>query len=280
MGSTCAPSYANLYLGWWQRNFVFSEALSEYTPSIMLWLCYINDVIPLSTITGIPTGQYCRIKRLCSTIEDFKVKAEKLAYKQALAMNRTSLLIPKKQESSNLIRLIGDYSRQHKEITRILAKHWHILEQDRDLKQIIADQPRITFRRTCPFIEKTKRMDTNEFELTHFMNCKTTGLVYSVRCGCDKVFVGKTRREFRRRILEHVGDVRNKHNTSVANHANELHDGNANIMKFVAVEHFEPTTRVGDIDKKLFQCEAKWIYWLNSRSPNGLNEGFTFKPLL
>lgn len=45
MGSTCAPSYANLYLGWWERNFVFSENLMEYTQYIILWLCYIDDVV-------------------------------------------------------------------------------------------------------------------------------------------------------------------------------------------------------------------------------------------
>ncbi|OCT87801.1 hypothetical protein XELAEV_18021500mg [Xenopus laevis] len=125
----------------------------------------------------------------------------------------------------------------------------------------------------CPFIEKTTSIrgcsDIDEFKLRHFMNCKTPGIVYIMRCICNKLYVGKTRQ----RILEHVGDIRNKRNTSVAIHVNELHGGNVNTMKFFAVEHFQPTTRVGDIDNKLLQCEA-------NRSPAGLNEGFAFKPFL
>ncbi|OCT81324.1 hypothetical protein XELAEV_18028142mg [Xenopus laevis] len=223
----------------------------------------------------------------------------KIACKKALAMDRTSLLIRKKQQvqakhnNNNQIRLIGDFSKEHKET----------LEQDRDLKQIIGDRSFITFRRSMNLRDRVTLhphqvhvaarrnkglqalvADIKEFNPAYFMNCKTTGSEYIMRCGCDKVYVGKTRREFRR-ILEHEGDVRNKRNTSVANHINELHD-----------EHFKPTTRIGDIDNKLLQCEAKWIYWLNSRLcngkfcanaiqkqkdiPNGLNEGFTFKPFL
>ncbi|OCT80880.1 hypothetical protein XELAEV_18027692mg [Xenopus laevis] len=270
-------------------------------------------------------------------MDDFKIEAKKLydrfrargyshnclkrAYHKALTSSRTTLLLPKnqqkrhKQKSNNIIRIIGDYSTEHNQISNILNKHWHILEQDKVLKEVIGARPVITFRRSknlrdrlrhshfstttkstwlseltkgcykcgncvaCPFIEKTTsvrgRSDIEEFKLRHFMNYPCI-----MRCICNKLYVGKTQRQFRRRILQHVGDVRNKRNTSVAIHVNELHGGNVNTMKFFAVEHFQPTTRVGDIDTKLLQCEAKWIYWLNSRSPTGLNEGFTFKPFL
>ncbi|OCT94811.1 hypothetical protein XELAEV_18012501mg [Xenopus laevis] len=217
-----------------------------------------------------------------------------------------------KQLPKNEIRIIS-YSMEHNQITNILTKHWYILEQDKILKEMIGKRPVITFRRSknlrvtllpplnphgylnvawdvrsvatvlhVPLLKKplVGCLDIDEFKLMHFMNCKTTGVVYIMKRVCNKLYVGKTRREFRRRILEHVGDVRNKHNTSVADHINEFHDGNVNIMKFFAVEHFQLTTRVGDIEKKLLHCEAKWIYWLNSRSPSGLNEGFTFKPFL
>ncbi|OCT64993.1 hypothetical protein XELAEV_18041234mg [Xenopus laevis] len=213
-----------------------------------------------------------------------------------------------------------DFSREHKDITRILTKHWHILEQDRDLKQIIGDRPLITFRRSrnigdqlthshyktptnttwltnktkgcykcgtcmaCPFIQKTNcvtgRLDIANFKISQFINCKTVGVVYIMKCACGKTYVGKTKREFRRRILEHVGDVKNNRNTTVATHINEIHSGNTGVMKFFGVEHFKPTSRVGDIDRKLLECEAKWIYWLNSKAPSGLNEGFTFSPFL
>ncbi|OCT98909.1 hypothetical protein XELAEV_18011141mg [Xenopus laevis] len=136
----------------------------------------------------------------------------------------------------------------------------------------------------CPFILKTTcvtgRMDIAELEIAHFINCKRAGVVYLMKCACGTNYVGKTRRECRRQIIEHVGDRKNKRNTSVATHINEIHDGDTGVMKFFGVEHFVPTTRVGGIDRKLLQCEAKCIYWLNSKAPEGLNEGFTFRLFL
>ncbi|OCT72009.1 hypothetical protein XELAEV_18034990mg [Xenopus laevis] len=114
---------------------------------------------------------------------------------------------------------------------------------------------------------------TNGHSRIHFINCKTVEAIYIMKCQCGKEYVGKTQREFWRRILEHVGDVRHKRNTSVANHINELHNGNMKVMKFTAVEHIKSTTRIGGIAKKLLQSEAKWIYWQNNKSPNGLMKG-------
>ncbi|XP_075442459.1 uncharacterized protein LOC142487291 [Ascaphus truei] len=47
MGATCAPSYANLFLGWWEREIVFSEDNVEFTQHVLLWLRYIDDVLIL-----------------------------------------------------------------------------------------------------------------------------------------------------------------------------------------------------------------------------------------
>ncbi|OCT70398.1 hypothetical protein XELAEV_18037316mg [Xenopus laevis] len=368
MGSTCAPTYANIYLGWWEHNFVFNEALVEFTENIALWLRYIDNVVsiwsgtpekfhrfvdelnsnsinlrvtaeinrdiinfldiriyrdinnnnvqttvfrkdtatnnllhansqhPSSLIQGIPTGQYLRVKRLCSTQTDFKKEADKLyvrfkqtgyshnslkkAYKRALMADRNLLLVPKKSvatskptNTNKVIRFIGDYCSEHKEIRQTLSKHWQILEQDKDLNSA---KPTWLENKTkgchkcggclaCPFIEKAStclgRTDKPTYTLKHFMNCKTTGVIYLMNCKCGKRYVGKTKREFRRRILEHVGDVKYRRNTSVARHINEVHNSNIEMLKFVAVDHIKPTMRVGDIDRKLLQREAQWIYW-------------------
>ncbi|OCT95583.1 hypothetical protein XELAEV_18013271mg [Xenopus laevis] len=306
-------------------------------------LLHAKSQHPSSLIQGIPTGQYLRVKRICSTETDFKKEADKLylrfkqrayshnslkrAYKRALGADRNQLLIPKKHneahkanKSTKIIRFIGNYSFEHNEIRQILTNHWQILEQDKDLSSVIGTKPTITFRRSknlrdqlvhshlnnkgkptrlenktkgchkcgsclaCPYIEKAwvyvGRDDKPIYTLEHSMNCKTSGVIYVMTCQCGKCYVGKTKREFRRRILEHVGDVKHKRNTSVARHINETHNGSLEMLKFTAVDLIEPTLRVGDIDKKLLQREAQWIYWLNTRAPNGLNEGFTFSPFL
>ncbi|OCU00126.1 hypothetical protein XELAEV_18005911mg, partial [Xenopus laevis] len=286
-------------------------------------LLHAKSQHPNNFIQGIPTGQYLRIKRICITTEEFKIEAKKLydrfkdrgyshnclkkAYQRAL----------EKEENTKVVRLIGDYNLEHKDIYQILCKHWHILEQDRDLRKIIGNKPQVTYRRSknlrdklvqshfthsgkstwlsnrnngcyrcgdclaCLFVIKTTiflgREDIAKYSIKQFINCKMRGVIYVMECKCGKRYVGKSKREFRRRILEHGGDVRHKRNTSIANHNNELHNGNTGAMKFTANK---PTTRIGDIDRKLLQSEAKWIYWLNSKSPNGLNEGFTFTPFL
>ncbi|OCT55633.1 hypothetical protein XELAEV_18000345mg [Xenopus laevis] len=120
--------------------------------------------------------------------------------------------------------------------------------------------------------------DNADYTIKNYMNCKSTCVVYLMQCGI--VYVGKTLREFRRRILEHVGDVKHKRNTSIAVHINEHHNGNIKAMQFSAVEQLKQTSRIGDVNKKLLQAEARWIYAMNSKSPNGLNEGFTFSPFL
>lgn len=43
MGSPCAPTYANLFLGWWEDTHVFSDDSMEWTPSIL----FIDDVFIL-----------------------------------------------------------------------------------------------------------------------------------------------------------------------------------------------------------------------------------------
>ncbi|OCT80569.1 hypothetical protein XELAEV_18027381mg [Xenopus laevis] len=290
-------------------------------------LLHARSQHPQRTITGIPVGQYLRIKRICSNPEDFKSEAKKLyerfrergyshnslkkAYKRALDTDRQSLLISKNTNSkvnsrndndnTKLFRLIGDFSAEHNKIKHIVNKHWHILQQDSQLKEVIGETPLITFRRSknlrdtltrshytqatkttwltskmkgchkcgdclaCPLVTKTLHVtqprDNVEYTIKNYINCKTL-------------------REFRRRVLEHVGDVKHKRNTSVAVHINECHNGNTKVMQFFAVEQLKQTSRIGDVNKKLLQAEARWIYAMNSKSPNGLNEGFTFSPFL
>ncbi|KAG9466758.1 hypothetical protein GDO78_016168 [Eleutherodactylus coqui] len=45
MGTSCAPSYANLYLGWWEEKFVYTN--SEWSDKIILWLRFIDDILIL-----------------------------------------------------------------------------------------------------------------------------------------------------------------------------------------------------------------------------------------
>lgn len=47
MGTVCAPTYANLCLGWWEHQTVFSANYIFYTSHILFWGHYIDDVLIL-----------------------------------------------------------------------------------------------------------------------------------------------------------------------------------------------------------------------------------------
>lgn len=47
MGTNCAPTYANLFLGWWEDQIVFTEEYDRYTNHILFWGRYIDDVLIL-----------------------------------------------------------------------------------------------------------------------------------------------------------------------------------------------------------------------------------------
>ncbi|OCT65911.1 hypothetical protein XELAEV_18042164mg [Xenopus laevis] len=148
--------------------------------------------------------------------------------------------------------------------------HWHILQQDKDLSKVLGERPQ-------------SRNLRDQLTRSHFVQA-TLGLVISViyvmQCTCGIEYVGKTIREFQQRIMEHVGDVRHKRNTPIANHINACHNGNTSVMHFIGVEKVSSTTRIGDLNKKQLQKEAEWIYFMGTKSPYGLNEGFTFSPFL
>uniref|UniRef100_A0A8C5M1L9 Reverse transcriptase domain-containing protein n=1 Tax=Leptobrachium leishanense TaxID=445787 RepID=A0A8C5M1L9_9ANUR len=43
MGTTCAPTYANIYLGVWEKQYVFSDQ-NPFRHKILLWKRYIDDI--------------------------------------------------------------------------------------------------------------------------------------------------------------------------------------------------------------------------------------------
>lgn len=47
MGNACAPSYANLYLGWWESILVFGDDAHWLTEKVGLWARYIDDIFIL-----------------------------------------------------------------------------------------------------------------------------------------------------------------------------------------------------------------------------------------
>ncbi|CAJ0947475.1 unnamed protein product [Ranitomeya imitator] len=58
MGTPCSPTYANLFLGWWEDNIAFSEQHTNYLAHIDLWVRYIDDIFVIWKGTKEEFGQF------------------------------------------------------------------------------------------------------------------------------------------------------------------------------------------------------------------------------
>ncbi|OCT97375.1 hypothetical protein XELAEV_18009597mg [Xenopus laevis] len=118
---------------------------------------------------GIPKGQYLRLRRICSSEEEYKHEAYKLyqrfksrgyktrcLHKQgALAQTREDLLYKPhglknptiKQNNQGQTRLILTFNDNDRDVRSVIHKHWDILSKDPTLGQLVSPRPLITYRR-------------------------------------------------------------------------------------------------------------------------------------
>ncbi|CAJ0948663.1 unnamed protein product [Ranitomeya imitator] len=315
-GATCAPAYANLFMGYWERQIFQEEEWDSH--AIQGWSRYIDDILfiwddsvnklPLamtklnqnacnikltynfgkkvefldldirvledgrivtnvfrkptatntllhassahhrSTINGIPTGQFLRIKRICTTVDDYDNQALDLArrfsdrgysnrLRKAANVSRDELLYgnSKKNEvkkAKNEVRFITRFNKQWPELSRIMQKHWSILQSDPILKTILPDRPLMVPRRSRNLKDllvhshysttssKSGTVGGNGFfpyNINDIVNdivmcdgtftCTSKGVIYHAHCPCGKVYIGLTTRELRVRTREHVRDI-------------------------------------------------------------------------
>ncbi|CAJ0955116.1 unnamed protein product [Ranitomeya imitator] len=235
MGAAFAPSYANLFLGAWERNIFFSRPIA-FIEKVLFWVRFIDDIFliwqgteqdllafldilndneinvrltckysqtsvefldvlvnrgmndqietnvhrketavnsllhassshPKPLINGIPTGQFLRIKRICSNNDSFKAQAEALStrfvnrgyskrcikrgWKKANSTRREDLLQPRiKSQVDSKVRFISTYSDKWPNVKQALNKYWPMLTTDRTLTKYLSEQPSITYRRS------------------------------------------------------------------------------------------------------------------------------------
>lgn len=103
--------------------------------------------------------------------------------------------------------------------------------------------------KACQYIWKTKTTYNHrtgiEYQSRYFANCKTPGVVYLARCDCPLFYVGKTTRELRRRILEHIGDIQHSRDTPITQHMRSVHQKAPFTISFWALEVIKADIRGG-----------------------------------
>lgn len=100
-------------------------------------------------------------------------------------------------------------------------------------------------------------------------------------CACGYFYIGKTKRELRLRIKDHVYLSSNeKMTTPISRHIGMKHNFDISVMKFVILDHMPLNERGGNLDKSILLREAKGIFDLKVTKPPGLNETFSLKYFL
>lgn len=209
------------------------------------------------------------------------------------------------------------YDGYSSEVQQILKRHWSILMADDDLVEVLpsityrrgpnlkdllvhsssqvqrAQETWLSIRTICSYPcsactfckylpkikEFTNPCDGNKYKIRHFINCKTKGIIYVALCNCPKLYVGKTIKEFRRRISQHAGTILRDEDTPLARHIKYYHNNDPNMLKFWGGQKVVLDSRRGNLDQKLLREEARWIHRLKSLK-HGLNEGFSFTPFI
>ena len=118
---------------------------------------------PYSLKKSIPYSQALRIKRICTSTEEYKTHCtalrQQLVEKRYNAnlikeqiervdcLDRELLIIENKPKKSKIIPLSVTYNKNLPNIKSILDKHWHILKSNNQHEQIFKENPIIAFRK-------------------------------------------------------------------------------------------------------------------------------------
>ena len=229
MGTKCAPSYASLYMGWFEKIHIlprirehtlmyvrfiddillvwkgseeellkFLNEINKVHPTIKFDFKYSRESVdfldttiketgnrltttlytkptdrkaylhaksyhPGTTKNSIAFSQATRIRRICTTDEDFWIHANKLKHdltnrgysestisreiERAAEIERATLLRYKERPISKRIPLIVEYNKNLPKFKEILEDKWHHLEINPTVKEKFRDKPLICYKR-------------------------------------------------------------------------------------------------------------------------------------
>ncbi|XP_056391941.1 uncharacterized protein LOC130284967 [Hyla sarda] len=117
------------------------------------------------------------------------------------------------------------------------------------------------------------------FEIKHLITCRSTFVVYFLCCSCQFFYIGKTERQLRARVREHMYSVRKGGGSpTFVQHMQSIHGGNCTTLKFGGLETIPCHPSGGDRRRLLLRAEARWILRLDAQGPLGLNDKLDFSP--
>ena len=210
-----------------------------------------------------------------------------------------------------MVRFITTFNKHSGALRNILRKHWNVLSCETSLNDALSSTPKITYKRprnlkdrlcanvdlqekplgtiinlvgfypckSCKAcknsvqIQKYKNNRNGQVSVINkFLSCSSDYVVYVLICPCQLWYVGSTKHQARRRILEHRRAITNNDaQYPVARHFALHHNSDSAQLKYFILDRVEPLSRGGDRLLTLRQLESKYIIGLNTKAPTGIN---------
>lgn len=136
--------------------------------------------------------------------------------------------------------------------------------------------------RTCFWLQEGKRFclpNVRTHILKHRVDCETAGVIYLINYTWVAFYVGKTRRQLRHTLQDHLYDIQEgRIYKLVPRHLGLFHKYDPNAVSCRVLEHVPEPLRSGDWDNLILHRESRWIHTLNAMVVPGLNDAVSFKP--
>ena len=154
---------------------------------------------PYSLKKSIPYSQALRIRRICTTFQDYHNHSRKFIEKfvnkgckkdvviqqiqKVDQLDQKQLLHQQKRHDKQCIPLLVTYSQALPNLKDILAKHWHILHANQSCKKTFSTVPIIAFRKGTSLkqIIGTNTIDNNEKLIKTGNNHHTGNLSHAIQ---------------------------------------------------------------------------------------------------
>lgn len=170
-------------------------------------------------------------------------------------------------------------------IRETICRHWHLLNRDPIVNKYISNFPQITYKKCrslkdplvhshfqdlsrtseqeigmhkseacdyCNWILEGASFTLSNgdiFKMKFHADCQTKGMLYIVFCRCGPFYIGKTLRNFLKRIYDHIYCIRkNLLYTPIARHVALKHKNDTAMVRFTVLERIMKDPRGGNID--------------------------------
>ncbi|OCT77564.1 hypothetical protein XELAEV_18028656mg [Xenopus laevis] len=251
MGGKFAPTYANLFTGWWEETHIFG-GISHDLDQVHFYKRYVDDLLFIWT----------------GTENDF------IGFIQSLNVNDCNLKFTITFGCSGFRGRFtkGRISRLTHEGTKVVSTVYRKETAGNSLLRAGSCYPRHVFR-AIPFGQFQRlrlNCSTDTEYLSKSLELRDCFLARGYPLASLEVAFTKALRQDR---LNLISD-RKKVVTVVSKHFLECNGSDIRQLKIQGIEKIESSVRGGDLTAKLFHREAFWIFTLGTRQPAGLNLKF------